>query len=378
MGEKTLTEELAARVREAVGQTAPARPPDLAGAHEDKDVRRALERAAGHATPSVPEGAPLSRWKRLALRALRFVWRDQASFNALALEASTHMADGLARERRDRARFTEEVTRKVETLARESARRAAIQDGRLAALEAAPSGPAAPSGAPSPSAGGGSAIPPGVYALFEERFRGAPGEVEARQRSYLELLADLPGPVLDAGCGRGEFLRLLASEKIPARGVEINPLSVAECRRMGLDVREGDALEALRETAPGSLGAVVAFQVVEHWPPETIFAFLREARRALAEGGVLVCETINVDTFSAYRAFWLDFSHVRPVPPQALDFLAAAAGFVEIRVELRSPLPEAERLEERGENERKLNRLLFAPQDYALIARAPARARPGG
>jgi hypothetical protein len=65
------------------------------------------------------------------------------------------------------------------------------------------------------------------------------------------------------------------------------------------------------------------------------------------------------------------------VPSEALAFLAGAAGFVDARVEPRSPLPEEERLEERGENERKLNRLLFAPQDYALIARAPGGGTRG-
>jgi O-antigen chain-terminating methyltransferase len=380
VAQKGLTEELAARVREAVAQTAPARPPDVADVHEDKDVRRALDRAAGHATPTVPEGAPLARWKRLAVRLLRFLWRDQSSFNALTLEAAGHMVTAIARERQERARFSTALERRVTELSQEAARRAAIQDGRLASLEAsgsaaAPSAPAAVPPAAAAAAGG--PIPPGVYALFEEKFRGAPDQIARTQRSYLPLLEGVPGAVLDVGCGRGEFLRLLASEGIPARGVEINPVSVEECRRGGLDVRQGDALEHLRGLPASSLGAVVAFQVVEHWTPEAIFAFLREARRALAPGGVLICETVNVDTFSAWRAFWLDFSHVRPVPSEALAFLAGAAGFVDARVEPRSPLPEEERLEERGENERKLNRLLFAPQDYALIARAPGAGTHG-
>lgn len=378
MAQKGLTEELAARVREAVEQTAPARAPEVADVHEDKDVRRALDRAAGHATPTVPEGAPLGRWKRLAVRLLRFLWRDQSSFNALTLEASGHMATAIARERQERARFSTALERRVIDLSQEAARRAAIQDGRLAALEAggAPGPSATAAAAPNVAATSG-AIPPGVYALFEEKFRGSPDQIARTQRSYLPLLEGVPGPVLDVGCGRGEFLRLLASEGIPARGVEINPVSVEECRRAGQEVRQGDAVEHLRGLPASSLGAVVAFQVVEHWPPETIFAFLREARRVLAPGGVLICETVNVDTFSAWRAFWLDFTHVRPVPSEALAFLAGAAGFVDARVEPRSPLPEQERLEERGENERKLNRLLFAPQDYALIARAPGAGTRG-
>jgi len=62
---------------------------------------------------------------------------------------------------------------------------------------------------------------------------------------------------------------------------------------------------------------------------------------------------------------------VRPVPPDALRFLAEAAGLTDLRVVFRSPLGPDRRLEEKTENDRKLNALLFAPQDYAVIGRAP-------
>jgi hypothetical protein len=71
------------------------------------------------------------------------------------------------------------------------------------------------------------------------------------------------------------------------------------------------------------------------------------------------------------KAFFLDPSHVRPVPADALRFLAEAAGFVETRIEYRAPLPAKDRLEEASSNDAKLNRLLFGPQDYAMIARVP-------
>jgi len=101
--------------------------------------------------------------------------------------------------------------------------------------------------------------------------------------------------------------------------------------------------------------------------------WLRQSRRALAPGGLLLLETINTDSLSAWRAFYLDPSHVRPVPPEGLRFLAEAAGFAGLRIEFRGALPEEERLEEKGENEAKLNRLLFGPQDYALIGYRPAQ-----
>jgi hypothetical protein len=72
------------------------------------------------------------------------------------------------------------------------------------------------------------------------------------------------------------------------------------------------------------------------------------------------------------NAFYLDPTHVRPVPPQALQFLCDAAGFRDYRVEFLSPLPESERLVEGSENDALLNAILFGPQDYAVIARVPA------
>jgi len=216
-----------------------------------------------------------------------------------------------------------------------------------------------------------SVLPESVYSLFEERFRGSPDEVARKQRFYLPFLRGLPGPVFDAGCGRGEFLRLLGEEGIPARGVEASGVAAETCRAAGLEVREGDAVADLAAAPSGSLGAVVAFQVVEHWPAAQTFRFLAEARRTLAPGGVLIVETINTDSLSAMNAFYLDPTHVRPVPPEALSFLCEAAGFGDLRVEFLSPLPATERLVERSENDARLNEMLFGPQDYAVIARVP-------
>ena len=340
---------LAEEIHAAIAGSGPA-PDDLRGESDlpTADARASLRRAAEVLTPSVPSGAPLGSVKRLLIRALRFLWRNQSTFNAMSLEGSTRLATAL-----DRA-----------------VRRSGIEEARVSLLESggragATAGPVA---AATPPAG----LPPGVYALFEERFRGSTADVARGQRFYLDLLHGLPGPVVDVGCGRGEFLRLLGSAGIPGSGVESNPVSVEACRREGLDVVEGDALAWLAGRPPASLGAVVAFQVVEHWLPGTIFRFLQEARRALAPGGIVIAETINADSVSAMRAFYLDPTHVRPVPPDALRFLAEAAGFTDARIEYRSPLPAAERLEETSENERKLNALLFAAQDYALIARVPA------
>ncbi len=358
---KDLKRVLAEEVRAAIAEAAPSAASTASrGDAASEGARAALSRAEDVLTPAVPDDAPLAVLKRLAIRGLRFLWRNQSSFNSLSLAAASGLADGLDRLRAESSRGLDEL-----------ARRAGIQESRLTLVEssgAARPGPARPAASALP------AIPAGVYALFEERFRGSPVEIARSQRFYLDFLKGLPGPVLDVGCGRGEFLGMLKAAGIPGSGVESNPVSVDSCRRAGLEVESGDALELLGRRPSGRLGAVVAFQVVEHWPPEGIFRFLQEARRALAPGGVVIAETINADSLSALRAFYLDPTHVRPVPAQALRFLAEAAGFADLRIEYRSPLPASERLEERSENEKRLNALLFGPQDYALIGRVPIPA----
>lgn len=221
-----------------------------------------------------------------------------------------------------------------------------------------------------------------VYTAFENRFRGSPEEIRRRQEADVGLFHDL-SPVVDLGCGRGEFLEALRSAGVDARGVEANANAVRACRDKGLDVVAGDILDFLREQAPGSLGGVFAAQVAEHLPPPVLTALLAEAHRALRRGGLLLLETVNPRSVLGFlEVFNRDLTHERPLHPDTLTFLAAAAGFSDVRVELRSPVPAdvglqpvpAEELPHRAavvlnENVERLNALLYGPLEYALVAR---------
>ena len=68
---------------------------------------------------------------------------------------------------------------------------------------------------------------------------------------YLPIVAeakagDESAPILDIGCGRGEWLELLKGVGLIARGVDLNRVMVGECRVMGFDVIEADAISYLR------------------------------------------------------------------------------------------------------------------------------------
>ena len=166
------------------------------------------------------------------------------------------------------------------------------------------------------------------YGGFLERFRGDWDRISSLAAPYVTLLAD-DGPVFDLGCGRGELVAALTEAGIDARGVDLAPDLVAAARERGLEVEEGDALDALRAAPDESLGGVAAIHVVEHLGPETLEALLAEARRALRPGGVIMLETVNVYDVKAATSFWLDVTHRQPILPEALLSMTGAAGFAE-------------------------------------------------
>lgn len=237
------------------------------------------------------------------------------------------------------------------------------------------------------------------YVAFENRFRGSTDEIRGRVGAYLPHFEGA-GDVLDVGCGRGEFLDLLGERGIRATGVDINHDMVELCRARGLEVVQGDALDHLERLDDGALGGLFAAQVVEHLEPSRLLAFLDAAHRKLRPGAPLVLETINVASWSAFfRSYVRDITHTRPVHPETLHFLVGTAGFCNAEIVYRSPYPEEEQLRQVEEppcagstdvaedqatdfkriaavlnrNVETLNRLLFAEQDYAVVAERDVR-----
>ncbi|HEY6001078.1 MAG TPA: class I SAM-dependent methyltransferase [bacterium] len=224
------------------------------------------------------------------------------------------------------------------------------------------------------------------YLAFEEKHRG-PGEaVKEKQRLYVRHFAGAPGPVLDAGCGRGEFLELLREAGIAASGVDADPEMAARGREKGLDIAVGDLFAHLERLPDGALGGLFAAQVIEHLTTAELVAFVRLAHAKLAPGGRLVAETINPTSLATFSgAFYLDLTHTRPVHPEALRFLLEATGFTAVELEFTSPIPDAMKLQpidvahwlrdaDRefvrlvNDNFGRLNGLVYGPQDYAAVA----------
>jgi O-antigen chain-terminating methyltransferase len=220
------------------------------------------------------------------------------------------------------------------------------------------------------------------YIGFEDRFRGPSESIRAALADYVPIF-DGAGDVLDLGCGRGEFLSLLAERGVSARGVDANAAMVEACRGQGLDASEGDALAYLRALPDASLGGLFAAQLVEHLEPAHLTGLLEAAFEKLRPGAPIVLETINPACwFAFFESYVRDITHVRPLHPETLRFLLVASGFQQVEIRFRAPYPEHEKLqpvalagdladaaETLNANSGKLNRLLFTHLDYAAVAR---------
>jgi len=311
-------------------------------------------------------GGPKGAVKRFLRKLMRWyiepLATDQRVFNDSVLklvDALSERADSALVAREQAERLVRELQERVERLERRP-------------VSAGSSGPAAPvTVAAQPAA---AAIPD--YFAFESRMRGSTDSIRERQRRYLDDLR-AAAPVLDIGCGRGELLGLLREAGVEARGIDADADMAAYARGEGLDVEQADLIEYLGRTPDGSLGAIFMGQVVEHLPGPTLAQSLALAAAKLRAGGVLIAETINPLSPIALRNYFADLTHAQPLVPETLELLARQAGFAE--TEIRFLNEPAERLTEPDDpviaaNVRRLNELLFAPLDYALVARTAANA----
>ena len=171
------------------------------------------------------------------------------------------------------------------------------------------------------------------YRAFEDRYRGSLELIKSRLNVYLPFIDAIkkldPQPnAIDLGCGRGEWLDLLQENGVRCRGVDLDEGMLEVCRSRGFDVSQQDALAALGELDDGTYWMISGFHIVEHIPFESLQSIVQESLRVLKPGGLLILETPNPENIAvATESFYLDPTHIRPVPSQLLSFVTEYYGF---------------------------------------------------
>jgi SAM-dependent methyltransferase len=214
------------------------------------------------------------------------------------------------------------------------------------------------------------------YVAFEDRFRGSSDQLKAIQSDYVRFFPgpEVPGRVVDIGCGRGEMIEVLLDAGFEAVGVDPDEGMVAVCREKGLDVAAANGLTWLDEQPNDSLKGVFCAQVVEHLFTSELQALVRRAHAKLAAGGVLIMETINPRSLHALsNHFFADTSHIRPVHPETLRFICEEAGYGQVHLLELSRHPRADLPDDMAEGAIRdvlaaLVESVYGCQDYAIIA----------
>jgi len=217
------------------------------------------------------------------------------------------------------------------------------------------------------------------YRAFEDKHRGSRELIKERLKVYLPFIEPFKNiykkeelKVLDLGCGRGEWIELVSENGFKALGVDIDDGMLQACKTLNLDVIHIDALEFLKKSPDESFVVVSGFHIVEHLPFDILQNLIKEALRVLKPGGLLILETPNPENILvATVSFWLDPTHIRPLPPLLLSFLTEHYGFERVKT-LR--LQEDKNIKNiKNIDYVSLLQVLYSPSpDYAIIAQKHA------
>jgi SAM-dependent methyltransferase len=152
------------------------------------------------------------------------------------------------------------------------------------------------------------------------------------------------GLVADLGCGPGHVARYLHDQGVRMLGIDLSPRMIDSARQRSPDIefRVGD-LRAL-DLPDAALAGIVAFYSLIHIDEPEMGATLRELRRVLAPGGLLLVafhigeETVHRDELWGHTVS-LDFRFLMPSPMVAR---LIEAGFAVLEHVEREPYPEVE------------------------------------
>jgi SAM-dependent methyltransferase len=152
------------------------------------------------------------------------------------------------------------------------------------------------------------------------------------------------GPACDMGCGPGQVARYLHERGVAVCGVDLSRAMVDRARGLtpGVDFHRGD-MRAL-DFPDGAWAGIAAFYSIIHVPRPGIVDALRELRRVLRPGGVLLLafhvgdDPIHLDEWWG-QAVNVDFFFFRSA--EMAGFLTSAGFEIEEVIE-RDPYPEIE------------------------------------
>ena len=213
-----------------------------------------------------------------------------------------------------------------------------------------------------------------LYVFLEDNLRGSREEIKNRLKVYLPILkkanvGSKNSPILDIGCGRGEWLELLKEQNFNATGIDINKIMIKICKDLKLNVIAEEGVDYLNNIKDCSIGAVTGFHLIEHYEFDCLVELFKESFRVLSPGGLVIFETPNPNNLLVGSCnFYLDPTHNKPLPSLLVKLLLETHGFGNINIMNLHPTKVISKIEEDNSINLKIfNDHFFGPQDYGII-----------
>ena len=159
-------------------------------------------------------------------------------------------------------------------------------------------------------------------------------------RKYLPLLDGLrpTDPILDLGCGQGQFMTFLNQHGfLNVEGIDVSPEQIEIAASHGLKAKLVDAFEFLASNGT-TYRAIVALDFIEHFHKDELMRLLPLIHGALHLGGVLVLQTPNGEGLFSQQVIHSDLTHLTIFSPDSLRQLLALMDFTDIRLYETGPV----------------------------------------
>lgn len=207
------------------------------------------------------------------------------------------------------------------------------------------------------------------YKNFEDQFRGTEEDIKSRLNIYLPYFNNSKinfnkFGVIDLGSGRGEFIDLLSSNNFNITGIDNNRAMVERAKTKGLKAINSNVLDYMNKIKSNSIGAITGFHIVEHIPFIHLYKLLNQCYEALTKNGFVIFETPNPENITVGSCnFYLDPSHLKPIPPALMVYILESIGFKNIKINRIHPVYS----DNKSNQNKYISDHLLSSQDYAVI-----------
>jgi SAM-dependent methyltransferase len=152
------------------------------------------------------------------------------------------------------------------------------------------------------------------------------------------------GQVCDVGCGPGHVAHYLREQGVSVLGLDLSTEMVAHAQRLYPDIPFIQGNMYALDIPDATWGGIIAFYSIIHIPREDVVAVLRELKRVLRPGGVLLL-AFHIGQDIVHLDEWWDESVALDFVFFQIDEMSAyliTAGFeIEVAIE-RAPYVQAE------------------------------------